>query len=245
MGVYQQTFNKFIDTLLGLSLANVMILGFYNHASIFALTSNTQSQTDIFHLSAKYPNFAELSNALYEREIERIASSNISDPSLIKRKLKGLTYHIKNATTHLLEDYAPMNVDVHNGTWQAKQAGKCPIATQDTDRTIQWFGQNARYGAVVAVYIEHLGEEHIELDSIDRIASDRLHLNQFGWFSKTGEYFDIVPKQTRYQLLKPTKNVLIAACGGHRWTPKGKAVPRALSLRELLLSTDIDWKTFK
>ncbi|MGQ8364650.1 hypothetical protein [Glaciecola sp. 1036] len=202
-------------------------------------------QTSIFNLTAKYPNFAELSNALYERELIRLANSNISDPRLLKRKLKGLTFHIKNAAMHLLDGNSPMDVDVHNGTWQAKQAGKCPIATQDTDKVLRWFSEHARYGQVVAVYVEHLGEEHIELDSIDRIASDRIHLNQFGWFSKTGEYFDIIPKQTKYKLLKPGKPVMVAACGGHRWTPKGKAIPRALSLRELLLSTDIDWKTFK
>jgi hypothetical protein len=204
-----------------------------------------QNQTDIFHLAAKYPNFAELSNALYERELQNIAMSNISDPALLKRKVKGLSYHVKNAARHLLEGNAPIDVDVHNGSWQAKQAAKCPIATQNTDKTLKWYGNKIRHGAVVAVYVEHLGEEHIELDSIDMMASDRLHLNKFGWFSKTGEYFEIVPKQTRYLLLKPTKAILIAACGGHRWTSRGRTIPRALSLRELLLSTDIDWKSFK
>jgi len=38
---------------------------------------------------------------------------------------------------------------------------------------------------VVPVYVEHLAEEHIELDSIDILASNRIHLNKFGWFSKT------------------------------------------------------------
>lgn len=202
-------------------------------------------QTDIFHLTAKYPNFAELSNALYERELQNLASSNISDPELLKRKIKGLSYHVKNAAMHLLSGNAPIEVDVHNGSWQAKQAAKCPIATQSTDKTLKWYGDHIRHGSVVAVYVEHLGEEHIELDSIDMLASDRLHLNKFGWFSRTGEYFEIVPKQTRYLLLKPSKAILSAACGGHRWTSKGRAIPRALSLRELLLSTDIDWKSFK
>jgi hypothetical protein len=210
-----------------------------------SMAITAKSQTNIFNLAAKYPNFAELSNALYERELQHLANSNISDPVLLKRKIKGISHHVKNATMHLLEGGAPIDVDVHNGSWQAKQSGKCPIATQSTDKTLKWFGESSRYGAVVPVYVEHLGEEHIELDSIDMLASDRLHLNKFGWFSLTGEYFDIVPKQTRYLLLKPSKAILIAACGGHRWTPKGKAIPRALSLRELLLSTDIDWKTYK
>lgn len=204
-----------------------------------------KDQIDIFHLAAKYPNFAELSNALYERELQNLANSNISDPALLKRKIKGLSHHVRNAAMHLLDGNAPIDVDVHNGSWQAKQAAKCPIATQSTDKTLKWYVEHSRYGAVVAVYIEHLGEEHIELDSIDMMASDRLHLNKFGWFSKTGEYFEIVPKQTRYLLLKPTKAILKAACGGHRWTSKGRSMPRALSLRELLLSTEIDWKSFK
>lgn len=209
------------------------------------MSAESVNQTDIFHLSAKYPNFAELSTALYERELYRLSTSNIADLALLKRKLKGLSYHVRNASMLMLDNNAPMSVDVHNGSWQAKQAGKCPLTYQETDKVIKWYRDNSRYGAVVAVYVEHLGEQHIELDTVDRIVSDRLHLNHFGWFSKTGEYFEIIPKQTRYLLLKPSKSVMTAACCGHRWTPRGKAIPRALSLRELLLSTDIDWKTFK
>jgi hypothetical protein len=201
-------------------------------------------QTDIFHLAAKYPNFAELSNALYERELQVLASSTISDPNLLKRKLKGLSHHIKNATMHLLEGKAPINVDVHNGSWQAKQSGKCPLSSQTPDRTLQWYSQIAKKGDVVPVYVESMGTQHIELDCIDIEASDRFHLNKFGWFSKSGEYFDIVPKQAKYLLLKPTKGIMAAACAGHCWTVRGKGIPRALSLRELLLSTDIEWKAF-
>lgn len=204
----------------------------------------TESQIDIFHLSTKYPNFAELSNALYERELVALANSAITDPDLLKRKLKGLSHHIKNAAIHLLEGKAPIDVDVHNGSWQSKQSGKCPLSSQTPSRTLQWYSQQAKKGDIVPVYIEHLGHQHIELDCIDAMASDRLHLNKFGWFSKTGEYFDIIPKQTKYLLLKPTKSITVAACSGHCWIPKGRSTPRALSLRELLLSTEIDWKKF-
>lgn len=208
-------------------------------------TNEHNHQTNIFNLSAKYPNFAELSNALYERELQVLASSTISDPVLLKRKLKGLTHHIKNATMNLLEGNAPISVDVHNGSWQSKQSGKCPLSSQTPDRTLQWYSQTAKLGEIVPVYIEQLGLQHIELDCIDMMQSDRVHLNKFGWFSKSGEYFDIVPKQAKYRLLKPTKNIIIAACTGHCWNVRGKGIPRALSLRELLLSTEIDWKTFK
>jgi hypothetical protein len=209
-----------------------------------ALNDNSHQQ-DIFTLSAKYPNFAELSNALYERELQALANSAISDASLLKRKLKGLTHHIKNATMHLLEDEAPISVDVHNGSWQSKQSAKCPLSSQSNDRTLQWYTKSARLGDVVPVYVESLGVQHIELDCIDIMQSDRLHLNKFGWFSKSGEYFEIVPKQAKYLLLKPTKSILSAACAGHCWNVRGRGIPKALSLRELLLSTEIDWKLFK
>jgi len=208
-------------------------------------TKERNQQTTIFNLAAKYPNYAELSNALYERELQVLANSTISDPVLLKRKLKGLTHHIKNATMNLLGGSAPISVDVHNGSWQSKQNGKCPLSSQNPDRTLQWYSQTAKLGEIVPVYVEHLGLQHIELDCIDMMQSDRLHLNKFGWFSKTGEYFDIVPKQVKYLLLKPTKSIITAACAGHCWNARGKGIPRALSLRELLLSTEIDWKTFK
>lgn len=202
-------------------------------------------QTNIFNLSSKYPNFAELSNALYERELQVLANSKITDPILIKRKLKGLSHHVKNATMNLLNGEAPIEVDVHNGSWQAKQSAKCRLSSQTPDKTLQWYAQIVQQGSIVPVYVEILGEQHIELDCVDILSSDRLHLNKFGWFSKSGEYFDIVPKKAKYLLLKPTKSIMIAACAGHRWTPKGRTIPRALSLRELLLSTEINWKNFQ
>lgn len=208
-------------------------------------TKEKELQTDIFHLSAKYPNFAELSNALYERELQVLANSSITDPILLKRKLKGLSHHIRNATINLLSGKTPIDIDVHNGSWQAKQSAKCPISTQSIDKTLVWYSQKAKQGDVIPVYVEHMGQQHIELDCIDILAADRLHLNKFAWFSKTGEYFDIVPKQSKYLLLKPTKSVLVAACAGHCWNHKGRTMPRALSLRELLLSTEINWNTYK
>lgn len=201
-------------------------------------------QTDIFYLCAKYPNFAELSNALYEREIKTLGNSTISDPDLLKRKLKGLNYHVRNLCIQLLERNAPIDIDVHNASWQAKQNAKCPLSSQHPDKTLKWLAHSASEGQIVPVYVENMGEQHIELDCIDIMASDRVHLNKFGWFSKSGEYFEIVPKQSKFLLLKPTKSIFVAACGGHRWSPRGPTIPRTLSLRELLLSTQINWKKF-
>lgn len=47
------------------------------------------------------------------------------------------------------------------------------------------------------------------------------------------------------QLLKPSKTFLTAAVCGHCWNYRGKTSPRRLSLRELLLSTSINWQHYK
>jgi hypothetical protein len=95
-----------------------------------------------------------------------------------------------------------------------------------------------------------LGCEHIELDSIDRIdlRGNRLHTNKFGWFNIDGEFSEDVHTKLSVlslRLLKPSKAILTAACCGHKWDHKGKGQQRALSLRELLLSLTINWKTFR
>ena len=46
------------------------------------------------------------------------------------------------------------------------------------------------------------------------------------------------------QLLKPTTAIMASACSGHMWRHKSKGAPRALSLREMRLSTHINWKNF-
>ena len=101
------------------------------------------------------------------------------------------------------------------------------------------------YGLPVPVRLLRFDEEHIELDSIDRVQpeNEMVHTNKYGWFT-----FDGVSQanntDTDYMLLKPTKAVMSAACCGHRWNHKGRLAPRTLSLRELLLSTTVKWKKF-
>ncbi|WP_420935182.1 hypothetical protein ACOJR9_04530 [Alteromonas sp. A081] len=45
-------------------------------------------------------------------------------------------------------------------------------------------------------------------------------------------------------LLKPTKTTMASACSGHAWNFKSRVSPRALSIREMRLSTQINWKNF-
>ena len=115
---------------------------------------------------------------------------------------------------------------------------------------------------------------HIELDSIDSVnhATNTLHTNKHGWFSFDGEMahreaetsqhkagfgttglgttglgtssFTDANAVLKRQLLKPTTAIMASACSGHMWRHKSKGAPRALSLREMRLSTHINWKNF-
>lgn len=206
-------------------------------------------QVDIFTNHQQSLHFAEICNALYERELQVLARSHTDNINLLQRHLQGLSYHIKRAAEHLLSKQTPISVDTHNGSWQYKQASKCMVSRQQAEKTAAWFNQHARMGQPVCVYHQRLGMEHIELDSIDRIEqqAQRLHLNKNGWFKLTGES-DTATGHThgnKQLLLKPSKTLFAAACCGHRWKHKDKTHPRSLSLRELLLSTTINWNTFK
>jgi len=216
------------------------------------MSDQQNDQTNIFNLAEQFPNVAELCNALYERELLSLATCNIKDPILLKRKLSGLSYHIKNAAEFLINEPTPIDVDVHNGTWKSKQANKCPAARlvaseEQIAKAETWFKQHHYHGGVVCVYVNNYGNEHIELDSIDMFTSpvDKLHTNKFAWFALNGASLEDAKTHVSHRLVKPSKAILSAACSGHKWNSKGKAIPRALSLRELLLSTNINWKTFR
>lgn len=211
--------------------------------------SNSQ-QTDIFSDDQRQLHFAELCNALYERELASLAQQKINNISLLQRKIGGLRHHIKRAAYSLLQAESPLEVDLHNASWQAKQAAKCMANKADAEKTQAWFAKHTQIGRCIAVHVTALGAEHIELDSVDRIdlETQKLHANKFGWFRLNGQSLD--PQRwpegsLDVQLLKPSKAILTAACCGHNWNHKGKSQPRALSLRELLLSLSIDWKTFR
>ncbi|MEW9799343.1 hypothetical protein [Alteromonas sp. CYL-A6] len=215
-------------------------------------SDNPSTQTDIFgHQSLSEGNgqpIAELCNALYERELASLATHGPSQISLLRRRLSGLPYYVKRAAYELAHHQSPLEVDTHNASWQAKQAAKCPGKQPDSDKTADWFSQYAAPGLVVPVLITRLDNEHIELDSVDRVERDslRLHTNKYGWFTFNG-----APEQTASanepsrQLVKPSKATMTAACCGHSWNHKGRISPRALSLREMMLSFGINWKTFR
>ncbi len=211
----------------------------------------SKTQSDLFTNTSQNqglaPEFAELCNALYERELDYLALQGPKQINLLQRRLRGLSHHIKRAARFLSRNDVPIAVDTHNASWQSKQAAKSPARNQDEEKATEWFHLHAKPGLVVCVRVQEFDNEHIELDTIDRVQTenDTLHLNKFGWFEYSGNSLNDIPRpHTHYTLLKPTKALFTAACCGHSWSHKGRISPRALTLRELLLSTTINWKNF-
>jgi hypothetical protein len=211
--------------------------------------SNSQ-QVNIFSDDQRQLHYAELCNALYERELASLSQQKINNVSLLQRKIAGLRHHVKRAAYSLLEHQSPLQVDIHNASWQAKQAAKCMANSYIAEKTQHWFSSNIQIGCSIAIHVKQLGCEHIELDSIDRVELEnkRLHTNKFGWFTIDGEFAEAnyrLENVLSLRLLKPSKAILTAACCGHTWVHKGRGQQKALSLRELLLSLSINWKTFR
>ncbi|MBU3022071.1 hypothetical protein [Aestuariibacter sp. A3R04] len=208
----------------------------------------SSSQTTFFADSGTAdhsPSYTEICNALYERELHVLSHTTTKQISALQLRLQALPHRVQRAAHYLARNPTPLQVDSHNGSWSYKQASQCPAKKWNIDTNTQWFSQHAGYGLPVPVYLAHFGEEHIELDSIDKVQFDNetLHLNKYGWFTFDGVSLSADDK-TQLTLIKPTKVIMAAACCGHRWNHKGKLSPRSLTLRELLLSTTINWKKF-
>lgn len=186
-------------------------------------------------------DYAELCNALYERELNVLASSDISSILTVKGRLKSLPHYIKRTAHLMTQTSSPLNLDAQNANWSAKQTTKMPLSGQEFDKVWAWYGKlKIQLGLVVPIALE----DRIVLDSIVRVDQNkqRFCTNVYGWFTadNTGQTSPTFPR-----LLKPTQKVMIAACTGHCWQTKGKGRPKMPTLRELLLSCDINWQNFK
>lgn len=206
------------------------------------------SQTDLFNVTGtadEKPIYTEICNALYERELTHLSQFGPDQPAQLKRRIGALPHRIQRAAHYLSQHNTPLKVDSHNGSWQYKQPARCPGTKTDIENTRSWLSKHGTYGLPIPVHIQHYDEEHIELDSIDRVIDENetLHTNKYGWFTFEGLSLD-KHQSHNPRILKPTKTVMASACCGHRWNHKGKQAPRTLTLRELLLSTTINWKNF-
>lgn len=211
------------------------------------VSDTSADQADFFAQGNELKHVAELCNALYERELHHLATHGPSQISLLRRRLKGLSHHIRRAAYFLANNDSPIDVDIHNASWQAKQSAKCPGSNADVDKNADWYYRYAAPGLVVPVKVTLLDTHHIELDSVDRIdkAQHRVHLNKHGWFTTKGQFAEEADGNVSKSLLKPSKAIMTAACCGHAWNHKGRKMPRTLTLREMLLSTTINWNTFR
>lgn len=197
-------------------------------------------QTSLWQAQQQAPQFAELCNALYERELTSLAANTTLSIQALQGRMKSLPHYIKRAALLMTSVDFPLTIDSQNATWAHKQPSKLPLSQQDDDATWSWyFAKPLPYGLVVPIALA----DRIVLDCIDRVDTEnkRLRTNVFGWFYSPN---DLKNSQPEVKLLKPNKKVMLAACAGHCWKNQLKQRPIIPSLRELLLSCDINWQDF-
>lgn len=206
--------------------------------------------------------YAELCNALYEREIPRLSDEELSDTHRIKW-LKSLPFYVRKTAQSIVDAHVPYAFDSQNGSWFDSQSLKPPHLGQKCDDISKFFGKyNKLLAIVVPVYTMENGFEKVYLDTIDQTdeANQRIHTNANGWFNIAGEPIASQEQQSslaqpydnlsarnrcihfQQKLLKPTKVALKAACCGHQWLNNKRRDPRLLSLREMLLVARVNWK---
>jgi len=192
----------------------------------------------LWQANKQSPHFAELCNALYERELRQLAALPVEQCHSLTAQLKSLPYYIQRTAFSMLHAQTPLMLDIQNASWSAKQAPQLPLSGQTIDTICAWY-QTSSLPLGLVLPILHNGQ--IILDCIDRVEPQqtRLRCNAFGWFD-----WSLTNINTDYQLLKPTKRVMIAACAGHNWRAQQKVQPVPLALRSLLLSCQINWKNF-
>ena len=186
-------------------------------------------------------NYAELCNALYEREVRLLANIKSASPQTVQGRLKSLSYYINRTALLMTQADSPLELDIQNAVWQAKQSSKIPLMGQEIENVNAWY---LSISLSLGLTIPILADGYIFLDCIDRVDIDkqRIRTNISGWF-----YLSNAEKQShqKVKLLKPNKKVMLAACSGHLWQGGKKMRPIIPSLQGLLLSCSINWNNFK
>ena len=206
------------------------------------------TQTSLWQTQQQDNQFAELCNALYERELAMLARLDTDNVRAIQGRLQSLAYYVQKAAHAMVNTDTPLTLDSQNATWSTKQSRNMPLTGQEPEIIAHWYlNQSLSLGLVVPVGVG----DHIALDCIDRLDLDkaRIRTNLHGWFElKHSDKSSELPKQgtiQKAQLLKPTKKVMMASCAGHTWCNNKPARPVMPTLRELLLSCSINWKNLK
>lgn len=197
--------------------------------------SNPDQQVDIWQSDAQRVLYAQLCNAFYAREITRL----VSEPSeqRLRAILKSLPYYIERAATRVVNGQVPFVLDPQNGSWLDKQKAKPP----SQDDLADFYSRYKKLGLIVPLLLDNANQTRVAIDSIDQVSDNKLHCNEHGWFDCQGRSLE---GQTAL-LLKPTKATMSAACCGHQWRFNKRCAPRVLSLREMLLTSNINWRNLK
>ncbi len=205
-------------------------------------------QRDIFEVVEQRPGydpvaFPELCTALYERELAVLAQLQVQSPNGLQRRLRSLSYYIRNAARAMLSCGCPCALDVQNASWQAPQKRQLKSTVTRARKLEKWLqSHDVQLGTTVPILNLDPHLQQVRLDSIDRIDREqgRVHCNEFGWFLFTGESCE--SDGDHLLLAKPELAWLQPAVCGHQWSHRGRSDPRTLSLRELLLATAVDWQ---
>ncbi|EWH08664.1 hypothetical protein DS2_16339 [Catenovulum agarivorans DS-2] len=193
-------------------------------------------QQDFAQDSKRLLAYAQLCNVFYERELKLLAEFDLEPPRLSKR-LAALPFYIKRAAESLLSLENPLQLDTQNGTWSGKQKRRNPAEKLTDEQIATWLDRYAQIGLIVPVLINDNGITWYRLDCIDAISEGKLRLNEHGWFGLDGACIDNPNKR----IVKANKETMTAACCGHSWIGGDITFPRTLTLRELLLSSTINW----
>jgi len=211
------------------------------------------SQASLWQTDQQSNDFAEICNALYERELQLFSHSEFTSVQSVQGRLKSLSYYIKRTANLMIQVNAqgisPLTLDIQNASWSAKQANQLSLSGQTGSEVSSWYlTKKLTLGLVVPIF----NGEHVILDSIDKVdvKNKRLRTNLAGWISLSNDSSagNFPVNITKIKLLKPNKKIMLAACAGHCWKNKthcSMSQPIIPSLRELLLSCAINWKDFK
>ncbi|WP_190364009.1 hypothetical protein [Pseudoalteromonas sp. S16_S37] len=193
-------------------------------------------QSNLWHNEQERLQFAELVNVFYAREIPALAQQYSAEQ--LQRKLLSLPYYVERAARHITQGEVPLELDSQNGCWLAVQKKTLPLF--DEQKNQSFYSATTSVGLVVPVLFTDAQYSQVVMDSIDQVRDNAVHCNQYGWFSSSG-----LSHQHDFRLFKPTKQLMVAACCGHRWQYGKVVTPRVLSLREMLLASMINWTNVK
>ena len=197
--------------------------------------SDPFQQVDIWQSDAQRVLYTQLCNAFYAREIALLVAE--PNEQRLRKRLKSLPFYIECAAAAVVNGQVPFQLDPHNGCWLDRQKAQPPSAKNNGD----FYQTHKSVGLVVPLLLNSANQTRVAIDSIDQVSDNKLHCNEHGWFDCKGMSLE----GQSVVLLKPTKAIMAAACCGHQWSFDKRSTPRTLSLREMLLAGNINWRNLK